>query len=502
MEAADQREAQPEHEFDPVQMCIIQGIGVFPASTFNLKEWLKANKAMSCEHEEPERGCRSCDLRGKFKKRTKLEDRCVHCKMRQAQCSKRYERTLEDGNTRHTARQRQHRPKWYMQKAGKITDAQRKGLKSLWPMYGLNIAFGEPLDLSAAFPDKTQAPLLLDIGFGMGDSVLGFAEHDPSWNYLGVEWHRPGLGETMIKLKNRSLQNVRLIGADAMKFLSDDSGIIQGQGRLFDRICVFFPDPWKEKRDEWRRIAHPSMVLERLPSLVKMGGALHLATDVGEYAGYAWTVLTSARAREVGWRWVPTRNDRLEQYPVATAGVGGGAAAAAAAVAAGDAGAGAGAGEAGAAAAGAVERNEERGTGREAGSGLPTAWAAISAARTTMHKATHAANAAAGVALAVAAGVPPSCRHRRLEHTTPASAASAASAKSTAEVEGGSGLSAASSVAGSMSAAPPLVPDSNSHTRAGDTDQDLSDMWRPLTRYERRALTRGYSIWDMVFELR
>lgn len=173
----------------------------------------------------------------------------------------------------------------FVRREGRMTDAQRRALETLWPKYGLEP--GEsPLDLDALF--GRRAPRLLEIGFGMGDALLEMAERHPENDYLGIEVHRPGVGRLLARLEEKGLRNVRVICADAVEVLRKaipDASL--------DAVYLFFPDPWPKKRHHKRRIVQPPFVA-LLGQKLTHGGILHMATDWEDYAQYMLAVLSAA----------------------------------------------------------------------------------------------------------------------------------------------------------------------------------------------------------------
>jgi tRNA (guanine-N7-)-methyltransferase len=170
----------------------------------------------------------------------------------------------------------------YVLRQGRMTEAQRAALARLLPAYGLPFA-AEPLDLAQTF--GRSAPVVLEIGFGMGETAAAIAAAHPQIDYLGVEVHAPGVGSLLRAIEARSLSNVRVIQHDASEvvraMIAPDS--LAG-------IHLFFPDPWPKKRHHKRRLVQPafaSLLAERL----RPGGYLHLATDWEDYARWMLEVL-------------------------------------------------------------------------------------------------------------------------------------------------------------------------------------------------------------------
>jgi tRNA (guanine-N7-)-methyltransferase len=132
------------------------------------------------------------------------------------------------------------------------------------------------LDLQALFPD--DKPVVLEIGFGNGDSLAQMAGADPQRNWLGVEVHGPGVGHLLLTTERLGLPNLRVIRHDAVELLSQ--GILPG---ALERVHLFFPDPWPKKRHQKRRILRPAFITLVARALVP-GGIFHAATDWEPYA--------------------------------------------------------------------------------------------------------------------------------------------------------------------------------------------------------------------------
>ncbi len=177
----------------------------------------------------------------------------------------------------------------FILRQGRMTDAQETAFHALWPQYGLDI-LPTPHDFSAIF--DRQAPCTLEIGFGMGDSLLAEAQAHPEQNFIGIEVHRPGVGALFQGLKRHELNHVRVFNTDAIDVLRD--AIMDAS---LDRVCLFFPDPWPKRRHHKRRIVQPDFV-RLVVSKLKPGGFFHLATDWEDYAVHMLEVLEQESALE------------------------------------------------------------------------------------------------------------------------------------------------------------------------------------------------------------
>ena len=142
-------------------------------------------------------------------------------------------------------------------------------------------------DLRALFadsPNGTDAPLTLEIGFGLGDSFIEMAAAEPTRNFVGVEVHEPGIGKCAYMAGTQDLGNVKIINGDAIQLLK------QLPENHIDRIQLYFPDPWQKKRHYKRRFVSPERMTILTRSL-KQGGWFHTATDWEHYAFWMVEVL-------------------------------------------------------------------------------------------------------------------------------------------------------------------------------------------------------------------
>ena len=173
----------------------------------------------------------------------------------------------------------------YVRREGRMTAAQRRALEDLWPRFG--IAEEEsPLDFDVVF--GRHAPLILEIGFGNGESLRAMAVANPQRNYLGVEIHRPGIGRLLLDLENTDTTNVRVICGDAREVLTSriPDGSLHG-------VHLFFPDPWPKSRHHKRRLVQADFA-ELMRCKLALGGYLHMATDWEHYAEHMMHVMTQA----------------------------------------------------------------------------------------------------------------------------------------------------------------------------------------------------------------
>lgn len=163
----------------------------------------------------------------------------------------------------------------FIRRQGRITRAQARALEQYWPELGLEVG-AAPLDVDQVF--SRTAPLVVEIGFGMGGSLLALAERRPEWNFIGIDVYRPGIGAVLAGAHNRGLGNVRVFEADALDVL--EHGLAPA---TISKLLLYFPDPWPKKRHHKRRLVKQSF-LELAASRLKPGGELFIATDWAPYA--------------------------------------------------------------------------------------------------------------------------------------------------------------------------------------------------------------------------
>ena len=171
----------------------------------------------------------------------------------------------------------------FVLRQGRVSNAQRRACETLLPQYG--IPFSENLlDLDRVF--GRQAPKILEIGFGMGESTAIIAQSHPENDYLGIEVHTPGVGSLLNQIERHGLTNLRIVQHDAVAVLQH-----MLPAACLDGIHIFFPDPWPKARHHKRRLIQPALTA-RLCSHLKPGGYIHVATDWGDYAVQILQVLS------------------------------------------------------------------------------------------------------------------------------------------------------------------------------------------------------------------
>jgi tRNA (guanine-N7-)-methyltransferase len=168
---------------------------------------------------------------------------------------------------------------------GRATPAQRQAVERLWPRWGVELDGRSRLDLGELFGGL---PVVLEIGFGMGEATAEMAEADPHTGILAVDVHTPGQGALLRQVERRGLSNVRVADGDALILLRDMLAPAALAG-----IRIFFPDPWPKKRHHKRRLVQPAFV-ELAASRLAPGAPLHCATDWEPYAEQMLEVLSAS----------------------------------------------------------------------------------------------------------------------------------------------------------------------------------------------------------------
>ena len=177
----------------------------------------------------------------------------------------------------------------YVVRAGRMTEAQRKAFEVSWPVYGLKLADGA-IDTDVIFGRTGQK--VLEIGFGMGTSLIEMAVASPNTDFIGVEVHPPGVGTLMNSARIEDLSNLRVYLADANDVLEECFAT-----QSIDRLQLYFPDPWHKKKHNKRRIVKSTFV-QQVRAKLRSGGILHMATDWQHYAEQMMETLSEAEGFE------------------------------------------------------------------------------------------------------------------------------------------------------------------------------------------------------------
>ena len=177
----------------------------------------------------------------------------------------------------------------YVLRQGRTTPAQQRALAELFVTYGLPFT-GQPLALAEIF--GRVAPVVLEIGSGMGETTAAIAAARPDADFIAVEVHGPGVGSLLNRIARHQLANLRVIRHDAVEVLErmvPDASLAA--------LHLFFPDPWPKKRHHKRRLVQPGFAALAARKLAS-GGVLHAATDWPDYAEYMALVFSADRLLE------------------------------------------------------------------------------------------------------------------------------------------------------------------------------------------------------------
>jgi tRNA (guanine-N7-)-methyltransferase len=169
----------------------------------------------------------------------------------------------------------------FVKRSGRLTASQEKGLTQLWGDYAI-----EPqgvLDFAQIFGNVHD--VVLEIGFGNGDTLVEMAQDNPELNYVGIEVYEAGIGRLINSTYIKQLSNVKVMRGDAIEFLNDNIA-----DNSLARFQLFFPDPWHKKKHHKRRIVQQDF-LNLLTKKLKVGSICHMATDWQDYAEHMMNML-------------------------------------------------------------------------------------------------------------------------------------------------------------------------------------------------------------------
>lgn len=192
----------------------------------------------------------------------------------------------DDGRQRRTVRS-------FVRRTGRATPGQVRALTELWPQYGIEYT-QLPLRFDEIF--GRTAPIVLEIGFGNGESLVSQAAANPDLDYIGIEVHEPGVGHCMMHANKALLGNLRVICQDAIDVLQH-----QIPDHAIRRVNLYFPDPWPKKKHHKRRIIQAEF-LKVIAGKLEHNGGLHIATDWDNYAEHIDDVLEQSDLFRTGER--------------------------------------------------------------------------------------------------------------------------------------------------------------------------------------------------------
>jgi len=173
----------------------------------------------------------------------------------------------------------------FVRRQGRLTKGQQLAVDKFWPAMGVDYQ-AAPLEFSSLF--GREAPVTLEIGFGMGASLVQMAAEHPEHDFLGLEVHLPGVGACLLSANELGIGNLRVMCHDAVEVLEimipDDSLAL---------VQLYFPDPWHKSKHHKRRIVQGPFV-DLVRRKLRAGGVFHMATDWQPYAEHMLDVMTQA----------------------------------------------------------------------------------------------------------------------------------------------------------------------------------------------------------------
>ncbi len=173
----------------------------------------------------------------------------------------------------------------FVRRSSPLTSSQRQGMEEYAELF--RILPGTCLDSITLF--NNNHPLTVEIGFGMGQSLVAMAASAPERNFLGIEVHEPGLAQIFFDAGERQLANLKILEGDALELLSS-----YAPAGSVDRFQLYFPDPWPKKRHHKRRLVSAENA-ELIRRKLRIGGIFHMATDWEDYAHWMLEVMSSAQ---------------------------------------------------------------------------------------------------------------------------------------------------------------------------------------------------------------
>ncbi|MBP7493650.1 MAG: tRNA (guanosine(46)-N7)-methyltransferase TrmB [Rhodoferax sp.] len=185
--------------------------------------------------------------------------------------------------------------KSFVRRAGRITTGQTKAFEELGATFLLPYQ-SSAIDFEAAYAHATgargqndveKAPVILEIGFGMGEATAHIAGVMPEKNFLCCEVHEPGVGALLKRIGEQGLSNIRIVSHDAVEVIDHMLPL-----ESLDGVHIFFPDPWHKKKHNKRRLIQADLIA-KLAARLKVGGYLHCATDWQPYAEQILEVLSA-----------------------------------------------------------------------------------------------------------------------------------------------------------------------------------------------------------------
>ncbi|PYF79916.1 MULTISPECIES: tRNA (guanosine(46)-N7)-methyltransferase TrmB [Marinomonas] len=170
----------------------------------------------------------------------------------------------------------------FVVRGGRMTEGQQKNYDANWAVYGLNLPDGR-IDYKTVF--GREADVVIEVGFGMGASLVEMAKNAPEKDFIGIEVHPPGVAKLMMLAKEEGVTNLRVYCDDAIEVMANCLPQHKASG-----FQLFFPDPWHKKKHNKRRIVQP-LFAQQVANVLKEGGLFHMATDWEPYAEHMMEVM-------------------------------------------------------------------------------------------------------------------------------------------------------------------------------------------------------------------
>ncbi|WP_163933421.1 tRNA (guanosine(46)-N7)-methyltransferase TrmB [Paraferrimonas sp. SM1919] len=177
----------------------------------------------------------------------------------------------------------------FVLREGRLTKGQEQAFADYWQSNGIDYT-DKPVDFKALFGNDN--PVVLEIGFGMGASLVEMAQAAPDKNFIGIEVHKPGVGACLMAAGEAGVTNLKVYHHDAIEVL--DNAIADGS---LDTVQLFFPDPWHKKRHHKRRIVQIPFA-EKILGKLKVGGVFHMATDWENYSEHMIEIMDQVAGYE------------------------------------------------------------------------------------------------------------------------------------------------------------------------------------------------------------
>lgn len=170
----------------------------------------------------------------------------------------------------------------FVVRGGRMTEGQQKNYDTNWQEYGLELQGGR-ISYQAIFGRKSD--VVIEVGFGMGASLVEMAKNAPEKDFIGIEVHPPGVAKLMMLAKEEGVHNIRVYCDDAIEIMAKCLPPLEASA-----FQLFFPDPWHKKKHNKRRIVQ-SLFAQQVAGVLQSGGYFHMATDWQPYAEHMMEVM-------------------------------------------------------------------------------------------------------------------------------------------------------------------------------------------------------------------